>query len=62
MKVRTLTPHNNKFGGTYRKAEGDEYDAPDGAAQSLIAQGFVAEVGDDAPPVAAPKKKGRKKG
>lgn len=58
MRVRTLSPHNNKYGENYRKAEGDEYDAPDGAVQSLAAQGFVALVEDDqGVPVGAPKRR-----
>lgn len=55
MRVRALTPHNNKYGATYRKAEGDEYDAPDGAVKSLVAQGLVAEAADNAAAPPAPK-------
>jgi hypothetical protein len=57
MRVRTLTPHNNKYGEKYRKAEGDEYDAPDGAAQSLAAQGFVAVAEDQDVPARPAKRR-----
>jgi hypothetical protein len=50
MKVRALKAHSNKYGETYRKAEGDEYNAPDGAARSLIAQGLVAIVDEGEAP------------
>lgn len=37
VAVEVVREHENEFGDTYAKAVGDVYDAPENAAQSLIA-------------------------
>jgi hypothetical protein len=48
MRVKALREHNNSYGvaegGKVAKAKGDEYDAPDAVAETLIGIGLVEEV------------------
>ena len=44
MKVKTLKPHANGYGGRFEKAKGAEYEIPDAHAAPLIFAGLVAEL------------------
>jgi hypothetical protein len=48
VSVRTLVDHGNRHGSSYRKLEGDIYQAPERVAQSLTAQGIVEPVKEEA--------------
>lgn len=60
MLVRTTAAHGNRYGSNYRKAEGDEYDAPEAVAVKLKALGLVGDAEQPAPAKPASKKAGAK--
>lgn len=58
VKVKTLRSHDNSYGDSYRKAEGDEYSHPDpqGLVDAKLVQVVVekVEVSTATPPASPP--------
>lgn len=44
VTLKAIRKHENEFGDKFAKAVGDEYDAPENAAQSLIANELCEKV------------------
>lgn len=48
VQLKALRSHDNEYGDKHHKTAGAEYEAPEAAAQSLIANGLCEKVGKKA--------------
>lgn len=44
VELETLVEHSNEFGDTPGKAKGVKYEAPEQAAQALVANGYAKDI------------------